>query len=199
MNETLAGFADLTLGLEDRDEDGALPDIVGFASVFNKESDGLPWVEVVKPGAFDRVISEQQDVRALVNHDPARIIGRSRGGESDTLRLEITKRGLKTTIQPPNNSEGRGVVESIRRGDLDGMSIGFRTVADDWMIKGKKEVREITDIDLFDVSVVAFPAFKKTEAGLRSLEVYREKVRHDKSLMFRLAIAERDKYLRSFK
>jgi HK97 family phage prohead protease len=156
----------LELENENRDDGGALPKIVGYAAVFGERSEPLPFREVIRPGAFDRSLNEAADVRALINHDAGRIIGRSRAG---TLEMITDSRGLRVKIDPPNNAEGQGLVESIRRGDLDGMSFGFRTVADEWSEDGGEQIRELVEVELFDVSVVTWPAYPETAAGLRSM------------------------------
>ena len=57
--------------------------------------------EYVRPRAFDRALASGADVRALVEHDPARIIGRTRAGN---LKLSIDDRGLKVDITPPDTT-----------------------------------------------------------------------------------------------
>tara|TARA_Y100000310_G_scaffold201380_1_gene201457 strand:- start:3 stop:728 length:726 start_codon:yes stop_codon:yes gene_type:complete len=161
----------LKLSMENRDAEGDLPTITGYAAVYGKPSVPLPFREVIRAGAFDRNLEDGQDVRALIDHDPGRIIGRSKPG---TLKMTSDDHGLKVAIDPPNTAEGRGVVESIRRGDLDGMSFGFRTVTDEWRMEDGEEVRDLIDVDLFDVSVVAFPAYPDTSVGARSLERWRQ-------------------------
>jgi HK97 family phage prohead protease len=160
-------------GLEIRAESGAPPRLVGYAAVFNSRSFDLGgFVEIVRPGAFSRSL-RGADVRALVEHDPGRIIGRNR---AKTLTLGEDERGLKVEITPPDTQAGRDVVESVRRGDLDGMSFGFRTVKHRWTFDEDPKqpaLRELLDVDLFDVSVVAFPAYPKTDVGLRGLEAAR--------------------------
>lgn len=66
--------------------------------------------EVIKPGAFDDVLGD--DVRALFNHDPNFILGRSSAG---TLSLSVDDRGLRYENRPglmvriaPNQKRGEG-------------------------------------------------------------------------------------------
>ena len=124
--------------------------------------------EVVEAGAFTRALSEEQDVRALVDHDPARVIGRSNNG---TLEMREDSRGLFSRIYLPDTQEGRDLATLVDRGDLDAMSFGFTVQADRWEKKEGRNTRYITDVDLFDVSVVAFPANPDTSVALRSLEL----------------------------
>ena len=156
--------------------------IVGYAAKFNRPSEPLAvrggsFREVIAPGAFDRTLARGADVRALVEHDAARILGRTRSG---TLELSVDATGLRVSIDPPDTSSARDVIESIRRGDLDGMSFGFSVAeerGEEWDTDASGEtVRTILACDLFDVSVVAFPAYPDAEVSLRtsaSLERHR--------------------------
>lgn len=143
--------------------------IEGYASVFNEETDiGGLFREVIRPGAFARAIKEKHDVRALWNHDPNYIIGRTKSG---TLKLEEDKRGLWISVEPPETQFGRDLMESIRRGDVDQMSFAFIATDETWNERKDQPVlREIKDVDLFDVSPVTYPAYEGTSVGLRSAE-----------------------------
>ena len=56
----------------------------------------------------------------------------------------------------------------MRRGDLSQMSFAFRTIKDSW--SDDRTVRELKEVQLFDVSVVTFPAYEQTMAELRELK-----------------------------
>lgn len=143
------------------------PVVSGYAAVFNTPADiaGM-FREVVKPGAFARAIREKQDVRGLVDHDPSRIIGRTKSG---TLRLSEDEKGLRYEIDAPDTTTGRDIVESIKRGDIDGSSFGFMAKSQTWRKDGNMAVRELNDVDLFDVSPVTFPAYNSTSVNVRSM------------------------------
>jgi len=150
--------------------------IEGYAAVFNEEASiGGMFREVIKPGAFKRAIKDGQDVRALWNHDSNHILGRTK---ADTLTLEEDKKGLWISIIPPNTRFASDLVESIRRGDIDQMSFAFIATEEKWIEKkDEPALREIIDVDLFDVSPVTYPAYEGTEVGLRSAEsVYQDHV-----------------------
>lgn len=162
------------------------PTIRGYAAVFNSLSSDLGgFVEVIRQGAFRRALSDGQDVRALVDHDPARIIGRNKAG---TLRLTEDQRGLLVEIDPPDTTAGRDIVESIRRGDVTGMSFGFVARKDDWRQEGERTIRELHAVDLFDVSAVTYPAYPATEVAVRSLQAFLR--RHDPERYRRLVALE---------
>ena len=83
--------------------------------------------------------------------------------------------GLRYEIDPGNTQVGRDVVEHIARGDVDGSSFTFTIPAggDKWTRTTDEEgrvleVRELLDVDLFDVSPVVFPAYEGTSVSMRS-------------------------------
>jgi len=143
------------------------PTLEGYASVFDTPYNLGTFSEVVQAGAFARAISETQDVRALIDHDPARVIGRTK---NNTLELREDDRGLFTRIQLPDTQQGRDLATLVERGDLDAMSFGFTVTQDRWEKKDGHNTRYIQDVDLYDISVVAFPANPDTTLALRSLE-----------------------------
>jgi phage head maturation protease len=65
----------------------------------------------------------------------------------------------------------------MARGDIDGMSFGFRVTKQEWDESGEVPLRTIREVELFEVSVVTFPAYADTEVALRSLEDARKEVR----------------------
>ena len=138
----------------------------GYASIFNTPADLGSFSEDIEAGAFTRAFNEGQDVRALVEHDPARIIGRTK---NNTLELREDQKGLFTRIELPDTSVGRDLAALVERGDIDAMSFGFTVRSDRWERSEGKNVRYIEDVDLFDISAVSFPAYPDTEIALRSM------------------------------
>jgi hypothetical protein len=156
---------------EDTNEGAA---IEGYAAVFDVWSEELgghfPFREKVAKGAFTDSINED-DIRALFNHDPNYILGRNRAG---TLTLTEDDKGLLVRIVPPNNTVGADLMESIRRGDITQMSFGFTVVLDRWSFEDEVDVRELLKVKLYDVSPVTYPAYDQTECVVRSAaDVYR--------------------------
>ena len=161
------------------------PVIEGYAAVFNRLSDDLGgFRERISPGAFARTLDEGADVRALVDHNPTMIVGRTK---PDTLKLTEDATGLRVRIKPPDTTVGRNLVASIRRGDISQMSFSFMAApgGDEWRVDDQgRTIRTLTDADLFDVSPVTFPAYSDTTVAvgrMRSIErddtVARAKVR----------------------
>ena len=141
----------------------------GYASMYDVSYDLGRFDEVIETGAFTRALDEGQDVRALIDHDPARIIGRSKNG---TLELKEDKRGLFTRIHLPDTQDGRDLATLVELGTLDAMSFGFTVTEDRWEKKEDRNTRYISDVDMYDVSVVAFPASPTTSVALRSMDAF---------------------------
>lgn len=169
-------------GLELRAEgDESAPKLRGVAIVYDRLSQDLGgFKERIAPGAVAKALG-RSDVRALFNHDANLILGRSKG-KNPTLRLEDSPEGLRYEVDLPNTSAGRDVLESVKRGDVDGSSFAF-TVGeggDEWSVEGKTQIRTITEFqEIFDVSPVVFPAYKSARVSARALEHVRSATEAD--------------------
>ena len=156
----------------ERDSKTKIPKIVGSAAVFNSLSENLGnFREQIAPGAFRKAL-KASDVRALFNHDPNYVLGRTTSG---TLRLKEDSRGLWMELTPPDTQLIRDlVIAPIERGDITQQSFGFTVKKDSWEdIEGEVPTRTLLEInELFDVSPVTYPAYKDTNVSiaLRSLE-----------------------------
>ena len=151
--------------------------IHGLAIVFGSLSEDLGgFREVIEASAVDRTLSENIDVRALVDHEPGKIIGRL---SARTLTLEKRSDGLAVRITPPNTTVGRDILESVKRGDVTGMSFTFGVVrpgGDRFEQRADGLVRYVSDMRIREVSLVTFPAYEATDATVaqRSLQAFRE-------------------------
>jgi HK97 family phage prohead protease len=153
---------------ETREADSAMV-LTGYAAVFDKPAMiGNYFREVIRPGAFTNAI-QNDDVRALWNHDSNIVLGRTKSG---TLQMTQDETGLRVSITLPDSNEGRDKFASVARGDVDGMSFGFRVPAggERWSFDADGiELRELTNLSVFDVSPVAYPAYQETEIEARSV------------------------------
>ena len=155
------------------DARGMAPVIRGTAIVYNRLSEVLGFFrEQIAPVAMRRTLAEGVDLRALVDHDSSKLLGRLKAG---SLRVETDAHGLRVEIDPPNTTYGHDIVESIRRGDTTGMSFAFRTMPDGerWDESATPPIRTVTDMLLRELSVVTFQAYPHTDVALRSLEALR--------------------------
>ena len=151
--------------VEIRALDGAGVKIVGHAAVFDQLSDDLGgFREKVQKGAFAETI-KNDDIVALWAHDAKLVMGRRRAG---TLKLSEDRDGLAFEVDMPDSEQGRGWLETIRRGDVDQASFRFMTLEDSWETQGSQAVRTLIKVQLVDVSPVAIAAYPQTDVGVRS-------------------------------
>jgi len=141
--------------------------------------------EVILPEAVDRTMRSAGLVKALWNHNSDIVLGSTRAG---TLTLRKTSAGLDMTIRPPSWAAPQ--VETVQRGDVDGMSFSFRVLDGGEEKLGEDDdgvpIRGITDMSFSEVSVVTFPAYLQTTVSVsqRSLEFFRTSMAPGISLDF---------------
>ncbi|MDE2444802.1 MAG: HK97 family phage prohead protease [Alphaproteobacteria bacterium] len=120
----------------------------GYASLFGKR-DGAG--DMVMPGAFAASLKKRgaENIRMLFQHNPAEPVG-------VWLDIHETERGLYVQGRLNRNVQrGRELLALLEQGGLDGLSIGFKTIAarQDRATK----TRALTAIDLWEISLVTFP------------------------------------------
>jgi HK97 family phage prohead protease len=142
------------------------PRLVGWSPIWNSLSVDLGgFRERVLPGATSKTIREQT-IPLLVNHAGLPLASSASG----TLTLTEDDRGLRfETDLDTSDPDVQRLLPKMRRGDLNKTSFAFREVKGTWDTDGKVPVRVLQEIRLYDVSVVAQPAYPQTEAKLRSL------------------------------
>jgi HK97 family phage prohead protease len=156
--------------------------IVGTAAAYNTLSADLGgFKETIKPGAFTRTLKSNPDVKCLLNHNPNTVLGRTRSG---TLTLADSRNGLRFLCQLDASSQGhRDLYASVKRGDISECSFAFAVNAngEEWdQVQEGRSVyprRTLTDVNLFDVSIVTNPAYPTgTTVAVRSVQ-YRSAAR----------------------
>ena len=164
-------LADVELRMDDD-----IPVLEGYALVYEYKYDigGGPeeggFTEVIARGAAAKSAGEA-DVRLLVNHDGVPL-ARSRGGQG-TLQLKSDDVGLKVRAElDPSNPTVQELRSAMNRGDLDQMSFAFKVPRGEGRQEWSSDysLRTIREVQLFDVSVVTYPANPATVAKLRSDE-----------------------------
>ena len=135
----------------------------GYAATFNNPAMiGGAFSETIAPGAFSGSIRSNGDILALVDHDPGRVLARTRSG---SLRLSEDAHGLAFDLDIPDTQAGRDVLALAERGDLGGMSFGFAAL-DEGRDGNRRELRAV---DLFEISVeLAWPAYDGTVINARA-------------------------------
>lgn len=160
------------VNLEIRNSNTEERKIEGYAAVFSEEftqlSDrwGDKFFEKISKGAFIKTLGDnERDKLMLINHDWNRVVGRT----NSNLVLEEDEKGLRFTLTVPNTTEGNDLLENVRLGLIKGCSFGFNITKqitrwdEDWNF-----YREITEVDLFEISATPIPAYQDTEISARS-------------------------------
>lgn len=157
--------------IELRETEDGKRSIYGYAVKWKQLSEKLGYSfrfrEKFVKGAFaDSLRNDKQ--KALWNHNSDFVLGSTKSG---TLSLVEDEIGLRFNIDLPENTWGKDAYESIKRGDVDGVSFGFKKEVDEWDESDPDNViRTIKKAKLFEVSPTPFPAYPQTEVQARSVE-----------------------------
>jgi HK97 family phage prohead protease len=145
------------------------PVMVGYAARFDVKSGVIAgsFREVVRAGAFKDSLANGADVRFLMNHDPTRLLARTKSG---TLRLREDSIGLAFEADLADTALANDAVSMVQRGDLDSMSFAFRMIKDAWSEDTDGiALRELNAVDIRDVSLATYPAYPTgTSVDLRA-------------------------------
>lgn len=167
-------------------EDGDSPKIGGHAAIFDTPAEIWGFEEVVRRNAFADSV-KADDVRALWNHNPDVVLGRTKSG---TLTLTEDDTGLAIEIDPPDTQAARDLMVSMERGDVDQMSFGFGVIEERWTTREDDlDLRELLKVRLYDVSPVTFPAYDETDVAVRAAlrnaphEVIEKQIKHLRTLL----------------
>ena len=111
------------------------------------ERSGGVFRERISAGAFARALKKNDDVRILLNHDPARDLGGTKDG---TLELAEDNIGLHARAK----IKDKDVCEAARRGDLIGWSFGFKDPEQTETEEDGMRVHDVKNLDLREVSIL---------------------------------------------
>lgn len=171
-----------------REDGDSNPTIEGYFAVFNSNYDIAPGMsESIAPGAFSEALGG--DVRALVNHDTTLVLGRNKAG---TLELREDSHGLWGQVRiNPNDSAAMDLYERVKRGDVDGCSIGFDIAEEktDFLDGGDVHFTIEKVLPLYEVSACTFPAYQETNVSARTAQV--EEIRKREADAWKTKMKER--------
>ncbi|MFD2175174.1 HK97 family phage prohead protease [Rhodobacter lacus] len=145
---------------------GALPVQVGeglalegYASLFGAPDQGG---DCVQPGAYARALERLKacggSVKMLWQHDPAEPIGVWEEIFEDARGLYVKGRLLAEVAR------AREAAALIAAGAIDGLSIGYRTIAAERDSKGR---RQLLELELWEVSLVTFPMLREARVAAK--------------------------------
>ena len=116
--------------------------LAGYAALFGRRDAGR---DTIRAGAFQRTLAERSEPLPLFwQHRPDQRIGWVESAAEDA-------RGLRVIARIDNPDGGAGA--ALRRGAVTGLSFGYRARGFTRDAAG----RELTEIDLFEVSLVTHP------------------------------------------
>lgn len=174
------------------DEPGGEPGgrtLEGYAAVFDQatviESYAGDYEEVVKRGAFRRTLQQRTPVMQF-DHGNDKRTGSTPIGAIEDLHEDAE--GLFVRASLFDNDLVEPIRQAIEGQAIRGMSFKFRVLQDRWLDANGKRVkddelsdlladpgdrgpirREITEVQLFELGPVVFPAYEQTSVGVRSL------------------------------
>lgn len=145
-----------------------MPIVFDTPTLINDPAGG--YYEIIERSALQGV--ELNDTRLLYNHDLTRVpLARA----PKTMQLLVTEKGVQMRAVLADTPAHNDVYTAVKRGDLDGMSFAFKVPegGDEW--NRDTNTRTIHRIEkVYEVSVVAFPAYAQTSvearAALKSLK-----------------------------
>lgn len=169
-----------------REAENGEPVIEGYFAVFN--SNYVIWdgaTESVAPGAFTDTLSN--DIRALIDHESRLVLGRNKAG---TLELKEDSRGLWGVIKVNREDvDAMNLYSRIQRGDVDQCSFGFEIQEEEFSQDGDKVHWTIKKVNLYEVSVVTFPAYEETGVTARKNQL--EEIQKRRTAQWREEVRKR--------
>ena len=135
---------------------------------------GDAWCEELAAGCFDESL-QTRNVVGLWSHDTSQVLGNTKAG---TLRVNSDEERLAFDLDLPDTQAGKDAYVSVKRGDVDGVSFGMVVTKDKWTTEKRDDEtiykRTILEAELWELSLVAFPAYPANEVACRSLEKFKE-------------------------
>jgi HK97 family phage prohead protease len=128
----------------------------GYAALFDSPSTGLPFTEVIKPGAFKRSLSRanagQKIIAFLFGHEETRALATTASGR---LKLEEDSKGLRVEAKlDPSDPDAAKVISMLtHEAAAAGMSFGFTVPkgGDSWV----GEDRQLKEVNLIEASILS--------------------------------------------
>lgn len=128
----------------------------GYAALFDSPSSGLPFNEVIKPGAFKRSLSRakagQKIIAFLFGHEETRALATTASGR---LKLEEDSKGLRVEakLDPADPDAAKVISMLTHEAAAAGMSFGFTVPknGDSWV----GEDRELKEVNLIEASILS--------------------------------------------
>lgn len=144
--------------------------IEGYFVVYDQETELWPGAfEEVAPGTFEESL-KSADIMCLDNHDTRAVLG---SVASSTLELKSDNNGLWGRViidlEDPN---AKSAYRKVETGKVRGCSFGFYTTKEERIERDDGTTKwRITEAELIEVSITAFPAYPQTDIAARQKDV----------------------------
>jgi HK97 family phage prohead protease len=143
----------------------------GYAAVFNQptrissffEGD---FTEVIKPGAFARAVRANPRPKLQYDH------GQNQSFAIGAIRsMREDDKGLFIEADLHDDWTTEPIRNGIKSGAIDGMSFRFKPAegGEEWT--SDRQTRTLTDVDVFELGPVLYPAYSGTEVSLRAKQL----------------------------
>jgi HK97 family phage prohead protease len=172
--------------MEIREDENGNRTLTGYAVKWEMKSVVMGYYrqfrEQFRQGAFSESL-QKDDQRFLWSHDFSKVLGRTK---NSTLRLIEDSIGLRFELDLPKTTLGNDTYETIKRGDVDGVSFGFSMISEE--VEEPEDdliLRTVTKAKLFEVSAVAMPAYPDSEVSARGYDPYKHYVEEREQLELR--------------
>lgn len=159
----------------DLDTSDDIMKVSGILNIPNDQSapltgkDGNAFIETIQPQAFAQAITNAPQIDLLAMHDPSLLLAST---DNDSLDLTQNSDGnIQIDATLANTQPAKDTYAMIQDGLMGGLSFGMYVnncvwgVADD----GVTPLRTITDLDIFEVSIVRHPAYESTTIETRNI------------------------------
>ena len=149
--------------------------VSGILNIPNAQSaplngkDGNAFIETIQPQAFAQAITNAPQIDLLAMHDPSLLLA-----STDNDSLDLTQNGdgnIQIDATLANTQPAKDTYAMIQDGLMGGLSFGMYVNNCEWGVAddGVTPLRTITDLDIFEVSIVRHPAYESTTIETRNI------------------------------
>ena len=148
-------------------------EIEGYVNSIERKSKILmsrtgQFIERICKGAFKKALERNDNVRTLLNHNWCRDLGGTKEGNLELYEDNIGLHARATITD-------RDVIDKAREGSLIGWSFGFKDREVENSVEQGIPIRDVRDLDLYEVSILDStrePAYEGTLLSVRSNEEF---------------------------
>lgn len=148
-------------------------EIEGYVNSIERKSKILmsrmgQFIERICKGAFKKALERNDNVRVLLNHNWCRDLGGTKEGNLELYEDNIGLHARATITD-------RDVIDKAREGSLIGWSFGFKDREVENSVEQGIPIRDVRDLDLYEVSILDStrePAYEGTLLSVRSNEEF---------------------------